>query len=75
MLEDIESNNKGQTIHRFACCAVCGLKINKLVKKTLNTRYGYNLHLIDSDTDTAYQYRHLSYRYCYRYYLVQKGMM
>ncbi len=31
-------------------------------------KYGYRLHFIN--TDTAYQYR--TYRYCYRYYLVQK---
>ncbi len=30
------------------------------MKKTLNTRDGYRLHFIDTDTDTAYRYQYLS---------------
>ncbi len=40
------------------------------VKHSGGSRDGYRLHFIDTDIDTAYQYR-----YCYRYYLVQKDMM
>lgn len=32
MLEDTESSNKGQTIHRFACCALRGFN-NKQDRK------------------------------------------
>lgn len=33
MLEDTESSNKGQTIHRFACCVVRGFNNQRAYEK------------------------------------------